>query len=243
MITTSITESNIFQALGLFLQSVLPSTVTVVRGQQNRVAEPSGTDFCVMWPLTRERIALNIDSYSDIAFTGSITGTVLTVSQLLQGSIVNGATIEANGILANTTINSQLTGTTGGAGTYRVSQSQNLSSTTMQTGTRGVMQPVNVTMQVDVHGPNSADNAQIISTLVRDEYGVNFFAGESIGALGIQPLYSSEPRQMPFLDGEQQSEEKWTVEVSMQANPSVSIPQDYASSVSVGINNATNYPA
>jgi len=37
MSALSITESNIFQALGQFLQSVLPAGFEVMRGQVNRV--------------------------------------------------------------------------------------------------------------------------------------------------------------------------------------------------------------
>jgi hypothetical protein len=241
-INTSITESNIFQALGLFLQNLVPSTVPVVRGQQNRVSEPIGTDFIVMWPLTRERISMNTDSFNDVAFLGSINGTTLTVSQLLQGVIEAGQLIDATGVLDITHITGFLSGT-GGAGTYTVDKTQVLSSTTMQAGTREVVQASKVTMQVDVHGPNSAEYAQIISTLARDEYGVNFFASESLGALGIQPLYSSDPRQMPFTDGEQQVEERWTVEVTLQANPVISLQQDFAGTVSLGIiKDATTYP-
>jgi hypothetical protein len=233
--TTNVTENNIFQALGLFLQEILPSSVTVIRGQSNRVSEPRAGDYAVMWPLLSERISTNTDSYDDVAFTGEISGTTLTVTAMINGTIILGKQLEANGVAANTLINSQLSGTTGGVGTYQVSVSQSLASTAMQTGSRDVLQPVKRTLQVDIHGPNSADYAQLISTLARDEYGVNFFTSESIGALGIQPLYTSDPRQMPFINGEQQTEEKWVVEVTLQVNPVVSIPQDYAGTVSVGL--------
>ena len=174
--TPSITESNVFQALGDFLANILPVGTAVVRGQQNRVAEPAGTNYAVMWPLNRERIALNTDSYTSIA--------------------------------------------------------------------RNVVQAMKITLQVDLHGSASAENATLLSTLARDEYGVNFFASDTLGALGIQPLYTSEPRQMPFMDGEQQSEEKWTVEVTMQVNPVISLPQDSANQLSVKtISNVSTFKA
>lgn len=70
--------------------------------------------------------------------TGSIAGTVLTVSAVTTGTLVVGAIISGTGVTANTQITEQLSGTTGGAGTYRVSSSQTVSSTTI-TATYGTM--------------------------------------------------------------------------------------------------------
>lgn len=65
-------------------------------------------------------------------FTGSISGTTLTASSV-SGLITNEghATLLGTGVTANTTITSQLTGTYGGAGTYQVSISQTVASTSM----------------------------------------------------------------------------------------------------------------
>lgn len=65
--------------------------------------------------------------------TGSISGTTLTVSAVADGTIVAGATVTGTGVTAGTLIVSQLTGTTGGAGTYTVSASQTVSSTSIIT--------------------------------------------------------------------------------------------------------------
>lgn len=61
-------------------------------------------------------------------FTGSITGTTLTVSGAVTGSILVGGTLTGTGVTAGTTIVSQLTGTT-----YTVSASQSVASTPMTT--------------------------------------------------------------------------------------------------------------
>jgi hypothetical protein len=62
--------------------------------------------------------------------TGSITGTTLTVSAVASGTLFVGQTIQGTGVTALTIITALGTGT-GGAGTYTVSTSQTVSSTTL----------------------------------------------------------------------------------------------------------------
>ena len=231
MITLSITEANVFKALGDFLVSVLPVGVTVVRGQQNRVAQPASVDHVVMWPLNKLRLSQNVDEYSDIAFIGSITGTTLSVSSVLEGVIAAGLYLSAENIAVDTHITAILTGT-GGVGDYRITPTQNLASRPMQAGSKDHMQATQITIQVDVHGPSASDNAQRISTLLRDEYGTESFRNSGFN---IAPLYSNDPRQIPFTNAEQQIEAKWSVEVVLQANPVVSIPQQFADVVEVAL--------
>jgi hypothetical protein len=66
------------------------------------------------------------------SFTGTISGTTLTVSSLT-GTIQVGTTLSGTGVTAGTTISSQLTGTTGSTGTYQVNTSQTVASTAMTT--------------------------------------------------------------------------------------------------------------
>jgi len=68
-------------------------------------------------------------------FTGAISGTTLTVTGTVTGSIVVGGTLSGTGVTTGTTIVNQLTGTTGGAGTYTVSASQMVTSTNTMTST------------------------------------------------------------------------------------------------------------
>jgi len=63
-------------------------------------------------------------------FTGSITGSTLTVSAVTSGTIAIGQTITGTGVSANTTITALGTGT-GGTGTYTVTPSQTVASTTI----------------------------------------------------------------------------------------------------------------
>ncbi|KVW96177.1 hypothetical protein [Thiobacillus denitrificans] len=64
--------------------------------------------------------------------TGSISGTTLTVSAVAAGSLSIGEVISGTGITAGTTITALGTGT-GGVGTYTVSVSQTVASTTITT--------------------------------------------------------------------------------------------------------------
>lgn len=65
------------------------------------------------------------------SFTGSIATTTLTVSAISAGSIYPSMQISGTGVTAGTRIVAQLTGTTGGTGTYTVSASQTVASTAM----------------------------------------------------------------------------------------------------------------
>lgn len=88
------------------------------------------------------RFSYNTTDYSNgvsteahtAVFTGSIATTTLTVSAITSGTILPGMTISGTGVTAGTYIVDQLTGTTGGTGTYTVSASQTVASTTI-TGT------------------------------------------------------------------------------------------------------------
>ena len=58
--------------------------------------------------------------FNDASFTGSVTGNVLTAASIT-GTLAPGQVIAGAGIGAGTSIASQLTGPTGGAGTYQLS--------------------------------------------------------------------------------------------------------------------------
>ena len=47
------------------------------------------------------------------------------------------------------------------------------------------------------------------------------------------PLYTEEPRQTPFFNGESQFEERWTVDAVLQMNASITLPQLFAEQVVV----------
>lgn len=74
---------------------------------------------------------LNIAGAAAATVTGSIAGTTFTAASGLTGTLAPGQQLAGSGIDADTTILSQLTGTTGGLGTYQVSISQTAASTTV----------------------------------------------------------------------------------------------------------------
>lgn len=99
-------------------------------------------------------------------------------------------------------------------------------------GTRNSMQSIGYRVQLDVHGPNSADNAAMISTLFRDEYACIQFASVNPN---IQPLFCEEPKQIPFINGENQYEQRWIIDAAIEYNPVTQTPQDFFDEATVGI--------
>lgn len=75
-------------------------------------------------------------THQQASVTASITGNVMTVSAVGSGTLYVGNTLSGTGVTVGTVILSQLTGTTGGVGTYNVSPSQTVSSTTVTTLTQ-----------------------------------------------------------------------------------------------------------
>jgi hypothetical protein len=88
---------------------------------------------------------------SDIAagtfsVTGSIAGDVLTVTAVGSGTVVAGGTLSGTGVASGTKVLSQLTGTAGGAGTYRVSIANQTVASTTVSGTYGILTVGTVTV-------------------------------------------------------------------------------------------------
>jgi hypothetical protein len=230
-VSLSLTEAQTLTALRTFLLSVLPSGTEVVRGQDNRVAEPTAANFVTMTPILRSRLGTNVDTYQDCAFTGSISGATLTVTSMSLGSISTGATLFGANVGLGTTITAQGTGT-GGIGTYTVSPSQTAASEIMACGSKNMLQPTQVAVQLDIHGPASGDNAAIITTSFRDDYAVQSFASSGFD---VAPLYADDGHQAPFSNENQQIEERWIVDCVMHCNPVVGVPQQYFTAATIGL--------
>lgn len=156
------TDDDLFAALGNFLTLVLPTGTDVLQGQANRVAEPTGQNFVVMWPTGRTRLSTNTKATAGPPPGPSPDGTV-TFTQATEFQV-----------------------------------------------------------QIDAHGERGADNAQIITTLLRSPYAV-----DQMGPT-VAPLFTSDPTQMPFLNGEQEYEDRWVILAHFQANPAVSTPAQFA---------------
>jgi hypothetical protein len=164
-VSIDLTETIVFTALrGLLATMPALGAIAIVKGQDNRVPEPSGSDYIVMWPLLRVRLGTNVD-------------------------------------------------------TYFADDDSPLPDVKLD------LQPTRFDVQIDVHGPSSGDNVQTISTLFRDEFSTSYF---DAGTAAIQALYASDPRQLQFVNAEAQSENRWSVDLSLQINPVVTVPQRFA---------------
>jgi len=232
----SLTQAHALTALGNVLVLALPSSVEIIQAEDNLVSEPAAPDFVVMQPILRTRLSTNIDEYQDCAFTGSIAGKVLTVtnSPPVFGTIqpALNPTLFGSGVAAGTTITAQTGGTPGKAGTYTVSILQTLASTSLAAGILGMVQPTQLTVQCDVHGPASADNVQIVSTIMRSAYGSDLFKAQN---LGVALLFASDPRQSPFWNSESQIEKLWSIDINLEVKPVVSVPQQFANQLSITV--------
>ena len=78
---------------------------------------------------------------------------------------------------------------------------------------------VELAFQIDCYGPQSHGWATMLSTLLRDEYGVN-----ALSPSGITPLYADDARMMPTVFAEEQYEPRWSLDARFQMNPVTTIP-------------------
>jgi hypothetical protein len=115
-------------------------------------------------------------------FTGSISGTTLTVTAVTSGTIRVGMTLTSTGaVTPNTTITALGTGT-GGTGTYAVSIAQSRASATLT----GTLQFSQGALQVAVTSDATLNNSPVFNTLVN---GSSVFSVRRGGQ--VQPAYSN----------------------------------------------------
>lgn len=76
------------------------------------------------------------------SFTGAIDDAVLTVSVVASGSVVPGTTVSGSGVASGTLVVEQLTGTTGGVGTYAVNIGEQSIAAEAMTGAYGLFTAV-----------------------------------------------------------------------------------------------------
>lgn len=228
----SLVESQGLTVLRSFLTGILPSTVEVIKGEINRVPEPSSPDFAIYWPLSQDRLGTNYTTYEDVVFSGSIASGILTVSSITNGTLTPGLVLldTTNLLQPNSVLGTQISGTAGSVGTYNIAPSQTVSSETIYEGIRSDLAAVDWCVQVDVHGPNSGDNSRIIESLFRSDFATMQFA---TSGYDVTPLYADPPRQTPFINLENQYEYRWSIELHMQINPIVNTPQQFADQLNI----------
>lgn len=84
-------------------------------------------------------------------------------------------------------------------------------------------------IQLDFYGADSSSWAAMVYGAFRDSYASDLFPTT------IQPLYTDNPIQMPLITGEEQYLQRWKMQASLQINPVVTVNQDLAKALSVGL--------
>ncbi|PBC01731.1 hypothetical protein [Mesorhizobium sp. WSM3860] len=236
-------QSGIQTVLRSFLLQILPAGVEVISAQDNRVPEPAG-DFVTMTVSRRGRLSTNVDTYQDCAFEASIGDAVMTVTQVSFGALLVGASVFGTPVAAGTVISEQTGGTPGGVGTYTITPAQTVPAQILSSGAETIVQPTDVVIQLDVHSASdgsASDMAQTIATLIRDERATRYFADAGMDGA---PLYADDPKQVPFFNGEQQYETRYVVDVHLQANQAIGLPQQFADQAVIDVANVeTTFPA
>lgn len=90
-----------------------------------------------------------------------------------------------------------------------------------------VLGPAQIDVQVDFYGPNAGDQCKAVKGVFRSIYSASAFPD------GIKPLFCSDGIQSPLITGEQQWESRWMLTASLQYNPVVSVPQQFADELAV----------
>lgn len=82
--------------------------------------------------------------------------------------------------------------------------------------------PTRIDVQIDFYGAQAGEFCKTVKTAFRSHWGFAHFPAN------IKPLYTSDGIQSPLITGEQQYESRWTLTASLQYNPIVTVPQEFA---------------
>ena len=87
---------------------------------------------------------------------------------------------------------------------------------------------VSQTVQLDLHGPQSADQAQLVAATFLTPATFAAFKGSAVAPLDLLSV-----RSEPFLDGEKQQEQCWILDLALQINQTLTTGQDFAAALAV----------
>lgn len=107
-------------------------------------------------------------------------------------------------------------------------------SPTITNETATINGPTRIDIQIDFYGALAGSYCKAVQAAFRSGWAFDQFPAN------IRPLYTSDGVQSPLLTGEQQYESRWTLTVSMQYNPTVTIPQQSASAAAMNIVDAVD---
>ncbi|WP_313622838.1 LIC_12616 family protein [Achromobacter sp.] len=107
------------------------------------------------------------------------------------------------------------------------------------TGTLTMTQATQWTARVEACGARAHDLALILSIALRSQYGCEFL--ERLGRM--QPLETGELGQLSLDGAENENFERWAFDAVLQFNPSITVPQQFADQLHVGLIEVdTTYP-
>jgi hypothetical protein len=92
--------------------------------------------------------------------------------------------------------------------------------------------PKRIDVQINIVGVAAADQCAAIKTVMRTAYAASQFP------VGVAPLYCDDGRCNPMITGEQQYDYRWTLTISCQYNPIVTLPQQSANALAISISEA-----
>ncbi len=92
--------------------------------------------------------------------------------------------------------------------------------------------PATVDVQLNFHGDGSHDLCTLVQSLVRTTFATEAFEASGFD---VTPLYAGEPHQSAFVNAEQQVENTWVFDLSVQCNPIVTSDQDFATGLEIGL--------
>ncbi len=92
-----------------------------------------------------------------------------------------------------------------------------------------VLTPKRIDIQVDFFGPSAGDQIAAFKTVYRTAYAVSQFPA------GIAPLYCTDEHQGTLTNDQQQYESRWLLTASLQYNPTVYLPKQFATALKVSI--------
>jgi hypothetical protein len=91
-------------------------------------------------------------------------------------------------------------------------------------GATSLLASTEVVVQIEVHGPNSANTVNILNALSRSIVMTEAFEAMTPD---MQVLYADDPHQAPFENEQQQTEWRWIVDFHFQVNNLVTVAQDF----------------
>lgn len=93
--------------------------------------------------------------------------------------------------------------------------------------TAAINGPAKIDIQIDFYGLAAGEQCKAVKMAFRSQWGYSAFPAN------IKPLYTSDGMQSPLTTGEAQYETRWTLTASLQYNPVITVPQQFADTASV----------